>query len=104
MMKLVNLFDQRYGKLVLGIPKITVGEYELKKYFIFDNEKSVKILYLDTIQGMYKTASKPMIRSLMFGGIGKLLQEQFDKGETVLVEIINQRKLSGKFGLAFRLI
>jgi hypothetical protein len=103
MIKLVDLFEQKYGKLILGIPLLEVGEYEVKNFFILDNADYIKYLYLDTELGMFKTASKNLIVSIL-GGLGVLLQEQFEKGQTVLIEVVNQRKKTGKFGLAIRTV
>lgn len=103
MIKLIDIFATKYGRLVLGVPFLEVGEYEVKRFVILENEKYVKYLYLDTDKGLFRTASKNLISSILWG-LGTLIQDQINKGETVLVEIVNQRKKTGKFGLAFRTV
>lgn len=102
MIKLIDVFDQKFRFINTGIPLLEVGEYEVKAYYIFDDRNFTKTLFLDTTTGYYKSTSTTLVGSI-FGGFGKLLQEQFDKGETVLVEIVSKRAThKGKFGLAFR--
>jgi|SRR3972149_11757005 len=101
MKRLVDLFSEKYGTLTTGVPSLSVGMYEVKKYFILDNENYIKHLYLDTDKGLYKSSSKFLINS-MIAGLGDIMQEQFDNNETVLIEVVNQRSKNGKFGLAIR--
>ena len=103
MIRLLDLYDEKFKLFSLGIPILEVGEYELKSYCILDNHKFTKTVYFDTTTGLYQSTSTTLVAS-MFGGFGKILQEQFDKGETVLVEIINKKTISGKYGLAFRTV
>ena len=103
MIKLVDLYNEKFKLFNLGVPVLTVGEYELKSYCILDNHKFTKTIYFDTTTGLYQSTSTTLVAS-MFGGFGKLFQDQFDKGETVFVEIINTRTLRGKWGFAFRTV
>lgn len=103
MAKLVDLFASKYGRLTMGVPILEVGEYEVKKFVILENENYMQFLYLDTDKGLFKTASRNLIMSITWG-LGNLMQEQFNKGETVLVEVVNQRKKTGKYGLSFRTV
>jgi len=103
MIRLIDLYEVNFRKLFVGVSDLVVGEYEIKKYYIFDNEKFVKTVYFDTTIGMFKSTSLSLV-SAMITGIGKILQEQFDKGETVFIEVVNMKSLRGKFGLTFRLI
>lgn len=104
MIKLTSLINENFGQIAKGVPILTVGEYEVKAYYVLDNDKFVKTLYFDTTIGFYMTTSTTLVSSI-FAGFGKLLQDQFDKGETVLVEIVSKRAThNGKFGLAFRTV
>lgn len=103
MIKLVDLFEQKYNFLTKGVPDIEVGEYLVQNYVILDNDRFVKTVYFITDQGTFKTVSRAMIRSL-YSGLGVILQEQFSKGESVLIEFVNKRTKSGQFGLGFRLV
>lgn len=102
MIKLVDIFKQ-YGGMFTYAPNIEVGEYELKNFYLFDNAKYERCLYFDTTKGMFKTGSKNMISTIR-GGLGDILQKYFEKGETVLIEIVNRRGVTGKFGLVIRTV
>lgn len=101
MIRFIDIFEDKYGKFLKGVPELIPGEYEVKSYWIFDDEKFTKTIYFDTTIGMYKTVSRTLLSSF-YWGIGKLLQDQFDNGETVLIEFINKQILSGKYGLGIR--
>lgn len=103
MIKLIDLLDQEYKFLLGNVPDLEVGEYEVKKYYIFDDPKFMKTIFFDTDKGMYKTKSWAMIRTL-YGSLGAILQKQFDKGETVFIEFVNKRNVNGRYGLGFRII
>lgn len=102
MIKLVDIFKE-YGKIFIYAPNLEVGEYEVKKFYLFDNSKYERYLYFDTTKGMFKTGSKNIISTIR-GGLGDLLQTYFDKGETVLIEVVNRRKQTGQFGLVIRTV
>lgn len=103
MIKLVEAFAEKYKYLTGGIPNLEVGEYELKNYYILDNVNFSKTVYLITDRGVYKTLSIAMLKSL-YGVLGDFLKEEFAKGETVYVEVVNTRIANGRFGLAFRTV
>ena len=102
MIKLVDIFEKNFGPRFQGVPMLQVGTYEVKNFYIIDNAYYVKVLYLDTVEGMYKTESKNLL-GIIFGGLGDLLKEQFKKGETVQIEIISQQPKNGRYGLSFYL-
>lgn len=102
MIILKDHFEAKFSKMFLGVPDLLVGEYEIKKFYIFDDAKFSKTVYFDTDRGFFKSTSFTLIAS-MLTSMGKIFQDQIDKGETIFVEVVNMRTQRGKFGLTFRL-
>jgi len=100
MITLNEIFKKRYQFMIASAIDLVPGVYAVNNFHIIDNEVFTKTLYLDTDTGYYKTVSRTLIASL-FGGIGKILKEYFDRNEPVQIEVINQRSKSGKYGLSF---
>jgi len=87
MITLNEIFKKRYQFMIASAIDLVPGVYAVNNFHIIDN-------------GYYKTVSRTLIASL-FGGIGKILKEYFDRNEPVQIEVINQRSKSGKYGLSF---
>lgn len=103
MIDLLEEIQTKYKFLTIEVPSLEVGNYEIKKYYLTQDSKLVKVLYLDTDIGFYQTKSRVMIGS-MYGIIGKIFDYAFDHGETVKVEVVNKRSVNGYMSLAFRMV
>lgn len=103
MINLNEIIKNDYPFLTNGVPELRAGFYEIKKYYILDNDRLVKTIYLDTDLGFFSSKSKRLIGS-MYGVVGKIIDKAILHNETVLVEIINRPTNRGYMSLAFRLV
>lgn len=103
MIKLLDIIQKDFKFLTNQVPTLEVGIYEIKKYYLTEDSKFVKILYLETDKGFYQTKSRVMI-GLIYGIVGKILDNAISNNEIIEVEVINQRSVRGYMSLSFRLI
>lgn len=103
MIDLLSEVQKKYKFLTVPVPELKVGVYEIKKYFLTENSKFVKVLYFDTDLGFYQTKSMTLIGS-MYGIVGRIFDNAIKNGETVKVEIVNHRSFNGYMRLAFRTV
>jgi len=101
MKNLLDVFTTEYKMLFEGVPELIPDDYEIKNYYLVDNENFRKVVYFDTDKGFFQSKSRTLIGSL-YGLVGKIIEDIL-KDDTVFVEIVNKRTTSGKYGLAFKL-
>lgn len=103
MIKLLDIIQSNYKFLTIPVPDLEVGTYQVKNYYLTEDSKFTKILYLDTDLGFFQTKSRVMI-GLIYGIVGKIFDEAFENSQFVEVEIVNKRSVRGYMSLSFRLI
>lgn len=103
MIDLMEIIQSDFKFLLSPVPDLKVGKYIVKNYYLTQDDKFVKVLYLDTDLGFYQTKSRTMI-GLMYGIVGNIFDSAIDQGETIKVEVVNKRSVRGYMSLSFRLV
>lgn len=102
MIDLRQYLKENYNFLNYPVPELTVGFFEIKRVFM-SLDDFTPVIYFDTDVGLYQTKSRVLVK-LFNGFIGSIINSIIDEGETVKVEVVNQRSVRGYMSLGFRLI